>query len=329
MNGPVNLDQHISGMTCRAELPVGARSTMPERMASITFRQALIFSAQIVRHGHGTFTLQNDGGGIRFRSLSANDALEVNLWHAESGRQWSASVATDLAQQIIVLCPDLSRIFSLMQMSAQGFHELAPRADDSSRELDVAAARTLVAAVAAATEHEQLHVATKEALDFLLKQLEELRALANGYPQNPISAAVWEDGIALAEVCDSLTDALAAAELPHDEELASRLASGMACQILAHYPEEIFPRVLRNSRCREMIGDLFEAIGGYEAIVSDFKNLNLLYLLEEAGPLERAGHAILASVASAMERLAYLRPDGDPSFEDLRLVVARRLASQT
>jgi hypothetical protein len=151
--------------------------------------------------------------------------------------------------------------------------------------------------------------------------------LANGYPRNPISAEVWTDGKALAELCDELTGVLQAKGYPHEAELASRLATGMACQIMGHYPEEIFPRVLRNSRCREAIDNLDDAIGGYEAIVGDFEALELNYLLDEAEPLEEAGHVILAAVHEAIGRLNELHPERAPALAPLSAALSQRLAA--
>jgi hypothetical protein len=194
--------------------------------------------------------------------------------------------------------------------------------------LDPAKARHLMGTLASALGDDDVRAAAEDVLNFLLRQLEELRELANGYPRNPIDGAVWSDGKALAEICDELTELFSRKGLLREEELASRLATGMACQVMGHYPEEIFPRVLRNSRCRETIADLEEAIGGYEAIVGDFHAMGLAELLEDDQPLDQSERAILESVYEAARRLGELRPERIVEHEGLQLTLKRRLTPQ-
>jgi len=111
-----------------------------------------------------------------------------------------------------------------------------------------------------------------------------------------------------------------------EEEFASRLATGIACQVMGRYPEQIFPRVLRNSRCREAIADIEKAIGGYEAIVDDFHKMGLVDLLEDNEPLDKSERAILESVLEAAKRLGELRPEQFAGLQDLQLTSKRRLA---
>ena len=196
----------------------------------------------------------------------------------------------------------------------------------SDRVLDPDRGQQLLASLAAARDHDDVREAAGQALNFLLKQLEELRVLANGYPRNPISGAAWVDGKALTEVCDALADELSRRGLPHEEELASRLATGMACQVMGHYPEEIFPRVLRNSRNRESIAEIDQAIGGYEAIIADFGALGLECLLEDDEPLDESGRVILVSVNEAANRLGELRPEQVTTLEKLQVSLLARLS---
>ena len=165
-------------------------------------------------------------------------------------------------------------------------------------------------------------------LNFLLRQLEELRDLANGYPRNPIAGDVWFSGKALAELCDELTVVLADRGLPEQEELASRLAVGMALQVMGHYPEEIFPRVLRNARCREALGQLTEAITGYESIVDDYVEMGLAELLEDE-QLDASSRMILESVGYAATRLGELDPERVEALVSLNSAVAEALKSQS
>ena len=191
--------------------------------------------------------------------------------------------------------------------------------------LNPSKARELLLALSNAQDDQNIRAAADRVLNFLLNQLEELRELANGYPANPISAAVWMDGTALTQLCDELTALLAVKALPNQQELASRLAVGMACQVMGHYPEQIFPRILRNSRCREGISHLDEAIGGYEAIVADFSEMGLDDLLDDRGPLDESARVVLESVHDAAERLGELQPERQAGLQSLQLDVKRRL----
>ncbi|WP_437720767.1 hypothetical protein [Sorangium sp. So ce861] len=191
--------------------------------------------------------------------------------------------------------------------------------------LNPEAVRKRLETLKSAQGQDDLRVAAEQILDFLLTQLEELRVLANGYPRTPISSAVWTDGKALAELCDVLADALSSKGLPHQEELASRLAAGMACQVMGHYPEEIFPRVLRNSQCRERIDQLDDAIGGYEAIVADFGALELDYLLQENEELDQTGRVILTAVQHAAARLGEIQPERARQLAPFQAALQRRL----
>ncbi|WP_437491536.1 hypothetical protein WME75_15810 [Sorangium sp. So ce1014] len=191
--------------------------------------------------------------------------------------------------------------------------------------LDPVRATELVSQLDAAHEPRQLAASADEALNFLLTQLEQLRDLANGYPRNPISVTVWSDGRALTLVCDALTDALADRNEAARQELASRLAVGMACQVMGHYPEEIFPRVVRNARHREAIQQADDAAGSYQAVVDDFRSLDLEYTLDESEPLPESERYILEALSMALERLIALRSDPDHQLSELRQRVYARL----
>ena len=191
--------------------------------------------------------------------------------------------------------------------------------------LDPDKAQQFLTTLATAPDRDSAREMAERALNFLIRQLEELRGLANGYPRNPISADVWMAGKALAEACDVLTDVFSRWNLQREEELASRLAVGMACQVMGHYPEEIFPRVLRNSKSHEAIGEVDQAIGGYEAIVLDFGALGLEGLLDEEMPLEESSRAILAAVHEACKRLTELTANGRAEVRELKGKLEHRL----
>lgn len=174
--------------------------------------------------------------------------------------------------------------------------------------LDPAHACALLDRLKLATEAADVQALTDEVLDFLRTQLEALREQANGYPRGAINMGVWTAGGDLASLADALADELHQRQLPKPEELASRLATALAFQVMSHYPQEIFPRVLRNARCREAIGDLPEAIGCYEAIVADYAELALEqdWLEPGAETTEEWNWVALDAVHAAAGRLTEL-----------------------
>jgi len=196
---------------------------------------------------------------------------------------------------------------------------------DLKAALSPAHAHGLFLNVVKAEGRNQAGEAAAALLNFLLPQLDTLRELANGYPRNPIDGSVWSDGKTLAELCDELTTVLAARELPQQEELASRLAAGMALQVMSHYPEEIFPRIVRNARCREALGQEEAAVRSYEAVLGDFYRLELLELLDDGVALDEASRGIVAALSTAVARLAELRPARRPTLRALGALLTQCL----
>jgi len=164
----------------------------------------------------------------------------------------------------------------------------------------VVQAQTLDAAVATA----------ETAFSFLVVQLHILGDSANGYPTNPIDAQVWTEGYSLANTCDRFADAVARWNQRRGEEQATRLAATMALQIMAHYPEEVFPRVLRNAVCCEGLGMISEAIEGYSSVVDDFDQLLLEEILDSSEPFKDSEAKILIAVRNAFAGLQRLSPQG-------------------
>lgn len=154
----------------------------------------------------------------------------------------------------------------------------------SSGNLDPAAAATLVDAVERAESRDVAQAFALEAGQFLIDQLQVLRALANGYPRNPINGAVWFAGRELAEICDRFALSVGRHGLEKGEEQATALAVSLALEVMGHYPDQIFPRVLRNAKCLEAHGNNDDAVTGYEAIVGDFDRMGLDEILDDAEP---------------------------------------------
>jgi hypothetical protein len=177
-------------------------------------------------------------------------------------------------------------------------------------ELNSQEAQRLVDLVAQAPDLEAALASAQKALSFLIGQLHILGDKANGYPRNPIEGSVWQEGRRLTAVCDQFADAVSRWHQRRGEEQATRLAVSMALQIMAHYPEEIFPRVLRNAKCCESLNKMTEAADGYRCIVGDFDALDLKELLDTADPLEGSQLTILDSLREALAGLQRLSPQG-------------------
>lgn len=180
----------------------------------------------------------------------------------------------------------------------------------STPRLDVAEAIARVKAVNDAATRAEVEGAAHSALAFVAAQSELLHTAANGYPRNPISVDVWMGGTELARACDALADSLGTRGLREEEAEASRLAVSCACSVVGHYPEKIFPRVLRHARCQEALGKLEVAIPSYAAVVRDFQQLELdqLYLDDQGEPLGEPGRTILIAVSECLGRLRTLAP---------------------
>lgn len=175
--------------------------------------------------------------------------------------------------------------------------------------LDSKHAQRLVDEIEGATTPEEARVRCSRAWDFLLAQFHLLRDLANGYPRDPIDGVTWSEGHQLAQVCDRFADAVRSQGNRSGEEQAAGLATAIACQVVGHYPEEIFPRVLRTAKCREANGNPDQAIDDYLAILRDFRHLELEFMLEDGeAPVEETERRVLTSLVEAVEGLVRLAP---------------------
>src|SRR6478752_6964073 len=174
---------------------------------------------------------------------------------------------------------------------------------NASMSLDSKHAQRLVEELEQAETEEEAVTRSARAWDFLLAQLRILRDRANGYPRNPIDGLTWTEGYHLAQVCDRFADAVRTRGHRSGEEQAAGLAAAIACEVVGHYPQEIFPRVLRTARCREANGHPDKAINDYLAIVGDFRDLELASILEDEEALQASDRCILNSLIEAVDEL--------------------------
>lgn len=177
-------------------------------------------------------------------------------------------------------------------------------------ELNAREAQRLVDLVAQAPDVQAAVAAAQTALTFLIGQLHLLGDLSNGYPRNSIDGAVWQEGYDLTEACDRFADAVSRWHQRRGEEQATRLAVAMAMQVLGHYPNEIFPRVLRNAKCCEALAMTAEAVESFLCIVGDFEAMQLQELLDPGEPLDGSQLTILTSLSEALAGLQRLSQDG-------------------
>jgi hypothetical protein len=185
---------------------------------------------------------------------------------------------------------------------------LEPRTNNRHVPLDPEQAQRLVDQIMKADSVEEAVEACRTTLAFLIQQLHSLGDQANGYPKNSIDGNVWAAGQELTWVCDRYADAVGHWNQRKGEEQATRLATTMAMQVVSHYPEEIFPRVLRNAKCCESLKMNEDAITGYRCIVQDFVKLELEGDLDE--PLEAFQKATVSATCEALAGLDRLSQDG-------------------
>jgi hypothetical protein len=186
--------------------------------------------------------------------------------------------------------------------------------------LNTERAQQLFDAVVEASETRATTQPIHDLLNYLIEQLEELRVLANGYPRSSIDGNVWVAGKSLTILCDKLTDLLSGEGLPAEEEYASRLAVGMALQIMSHYPEEILPRIARNARCQEGIGGIDRAVELYDSVIGDFQETCFDELPEDSAELTESDQTVLSAVFYSIERLSELQLN---RVEELKILSAQ------
>jgi hypothetical protein len=198
---------------------------------------------------------------------------------------------------------------------------------ESAERLDARRAVALVDELRALRLEEEAHRTVERALAVLDAQCALLRRSANGYPTNgAISARVWLDGAVLATCGDALADELARRGRLEDEDRARLLAVKATCEVLGHYPNEVFPRVFRRGQCSERLGRIAVAVQCYSAIVKDFEQLGLredLLSAEDNEEAQGSERVILETVAAALERLDELAPA--ETVPGLVARIARRL----
>ncbi len=186
--------------------------------------------------------------------------------------------------------------------------------------LDPEGAKQLISKLYTVDEQREFEMLVDESIEFLYKQYEELHNLARVFPRPN-----WFDGVQLTNICDELTEILEDRNQAKRQEQASNLAVGMACEVLGFYPEQIFPRVVRNGQCREAINDVDAAIDSYEAVIKDFSALSIAETLDEAEPLDKTERTILFAVRKALERLLDIQPKRKDENQNLLRRINNRL----
>jgi len=157
----------------------------------------------------------------------------------------------------------------------------------------------------------QSRTAHTDAVTTLLNELDcEIAGVivaANGYPGSVISAAVWMDGAAYANVACALTRHFHAAGWLEPEEAASALWARATLAVCAHYRHMVGPAMLANADCHERLGDTRRAAEMYDAVVKDFECLVNEWDGLSGSPIED-DRVALESLRTALQRSLALVP---------------------
>src|SRR5262245_32679992 len=162
--------------------------------------------------------------------------------------------------------------------------------------------------------------AVSEILNALGAEVGRVEVEAGDYPATVISAAVWMDGAACANMACALTQHFHAAGWLSPEEFASRLWAKATLAVCSHYRNLVGPAMLANADCHERQGNTAYAAQMYDAGVKDFAcTVNDWY--GDGGIPHDDDRTALESLRTALERslaLAPQSPDRD-SWQHLLL----------
>jgi hypothetical protein len=168
---------------------------------------------------------------------------------------------------------------------------------------------------AARETHREIVVGTLKRLD---AAVEDVRRQADGYPENPISGAVWVNGVGCANMARALTQHFKDAGWLEREENASLLWAKATLAVCSHCHDLVGPAMLANADCHDRLGKSQRATEMYRGVVKDFAFLVESYRTDDEPPTD--GHRVaLESLRTAIERLLSRQ---DPTLEgiDLRLL---------
>jgi hypothetical protein len=132
--------------------------------------------------------------------------------------------------------------------------------------------------------------------------VEAIRQQANGYPENPISAAVWLNGAGYANLACALTQHFKEAEWLEREENASMLWAKATLAVCSHYHHMVGPAMLANADCHDRLGNAERAAEMYRGVVKDFAFLVENYSADEEPP-DDDNRTAIESLRAAIDRL--------------------------
>ncbi len=159
---------------------------------------------------------------------------------------------------------------------------------------------------AARTAGDEAVIAVLRRLD---KEIESIKAQANGYPNGTVSALVWMCGAGYANLGHRLTLHFREAGWLAREENASALWARATLAVCSHYHHMVGPAMLANADCQQRLGNADRAVTMYRAVVADFE-----FLLDgdpAGGPLDEDGRTAIESLRTAAVRLLDLGLDED------------------
>lgn len=132
--------------------------------------------------------------------------------------------------------------------------------------------------------------------------IEIVRQRANGYPANPISAAMWFDGVDYGNFADALTHHFWNVGWLEREENASALWAKAMLAVCSHYHHMVGPAMLANADCHDRLGNVDRATQMYGAVVKDFTCI-VDYWANKTDMPTKENRLALESLLFATERL--------------------------
>jgi len=175
-----------------------------------------------------------------------------------------------------------------------------------------------LAAESAREAHDEAVFAVIKRLD---AAIEQVRQQADGYPEKPISAAVWMNGVGYANLACALTQHFKQAGWLKREENASVLWAKATLAVCSHYHHMVGPAMLANADCHDRLGNTERATEMYSGVVKDFAFLVEGYLADDDPPTDDS-RAALESLRTAIDRLLS-RGNSERGGIDLNLLQAQ------
>ncbi len=144
-----------------------------------------------------------------------------------------------------------------------------------------------------------------ELLNEMEKEGKRIQSAANGYPENPMAASNWLDGVALARQCETLAYFLSDKPYLREQGKATDIHTMAILSVCSHYPHLVGPAMIASAEISEKLNNKKRAISFYTAVYQDFI-IQLDALENEGFELEDEDYLILQSLQTVCQRLIAL-----------------------